>query len=63
MITLYNKIRLNLHYELWEFLNLDISNLDGDVFCSLLMYGNTRFSFIINEIILEATIRYIRSSK
>ena len=54
---------MNLHGELSEFLNLDISNLDDDFFCSLLLYGSAEFPYIINRMILEATIKYIKSSK
>ena len=60
---LYNDIRLNLHDEISEVLGLDIRNLDADFFCSLLLYGSDDFPSIINKMILEATIKYIKSSK
>ena len=42
---------------------VDIPNLDDNSFCSLLLYGSAEFSYIINRMILEATIKYIKSSK
>ena len=60
---LYHGIRLNLHDENSEFLDLNILNLDDDFFCSLLLHGNDDFPFIINKIFLEATIEYIKLSK
>ena len=60
---LFNNFRVSLHGELSEFLNLDIHNLDDNFFCSLLLYGSAEFPFIINRMILEATIKDIKSSK
>ena len=60
---LYNDIRLNLHDEISEVLGLDIRNHDDDFFCSLPLYGSDDFPSIINKMILEATIKYMKSSK
>ena len=60
---LFNNLRVNLHSELSEFLNLDIPNLDDNFFCSLLLYGSTEFSYIVNRMILEAAIKYIKLSR
>ena len=59
----FDNFRVNLHGELSELLNPDIPNLVDNVFCSLLLYGSAEFPFIINRMILEATIKYIKSSK
>ena len=60
---LFSNFRVNLHGELSEFLDLDLPNLDDNFFCSLLLYGSAEFPYIINRMILEATIKYIKSSK
>ena len=60
---LFDNFCVNLHGELSECLNLDVPNLDGNLFCSLLLYGSAEFPLIINRMILEATIKYIKSSK
>ena len=60
---LFSNYRVNLHGELSEFLHLDLPNLDDNFFCSLLSYGSAEFPYIIYRMILEATIKYIKSSK
>ena len=57
---LYNDIRHNLHDEISEILDLNTFNFDDDFLCSLLLYGDEKFPFIINKTILEATIKYIK---
>ena len=59
----FDNLRVNLLGELSEFLNLDTYNLDDDFFCSLLLYSFAEFPYIINRMILEATIKYIKSPK
>ena len=61
--TLYSDIRLNLHDEISEILGLDTFKSDDDFLCSLLLYGNDQFPFIISKILLEVTIKYIKSLK
>ncbi len=52
-----------LHGQLSEFIYLDVPNLDDDIFFSVLLYGSAKFPYIINRMILEATIKCIKSSK
>ena len=44
-------------------LNNDISILPHDHFTNLLLYGSTAYNGITNKLILEATIRYIKSTQ
>ena len=60
---LYNDIHHNLHDEISEILDLNTFNFDDDFLCSLLLYGDEKFPFIINKTILEATIKYIKLTK
>ena len=54
--------RVNLHGYRSEFLNPDIPNLADNFFYSLLLYGSAEFPYIINRMILEATVKYIKLS-
>ena len=60
---LYNDIRLNLHDEISEILDLDTVNLGDDFLRLLLLCGDDEVPLIMNKTILEATIKYIKSSK
>ena len=53
----------NLLGQLSESLSIDISNFDDDVVCSLTLYGNSELPYIVNQIIIEATLEYIKSSR
>ena len=53
---------MNPHGELLEFMNLDIPKIADNGFCSLLLYGSAEFPCIINYMILESTIKYIKTA-
>ena len=42
---------------------MDTFNFDDDVVSSLILYGNSELPYIVNRMILEATLEYIKSSR
>ena len=56
-------LRRNLVRQLSEILSMDVSNFDDDFICSLMLYGNSELPYIVNRMILEATLEYIKSSR
>ena len=60
---MYYHLRRNLLGQLSEILNMDTVNFDDDVVSSLILYGNSELPYIVNRMILEATLEYIKSSR
>ena len=60
--TFYH-LRRNLLGQLSEILSMDVSNFDDDFVSSLMLYGNSELPYIVNRMILEATLEYIKSSR
>ena len=60
--TFYH-LRRNLLGQLSEILSMDVYNFDDDFVCSLMLYGNSELPYIVNRMILEATLEYIKLSK
>ena len=46
-----------------DILQNDINNLQNDVLTELLLYGSNRYNIIANKLLLESTIRYLKSTK
>ena len=49
----------NQHFLLHCIPGLDITNLDSNVLCNLLLFGSSQLNIVANRIILEATIAFI----
>ena len=60
---MFYHLRRNLLGQLSEVLSMAISNFDSDVVCSLMLYGNSELPYIVNRMILEATLEYIKSCR
>ena len=60
---MFYHLRRNLLGQLSEILSMDVSNFDDDFVCSLMLYGNSELPYIVNRMILEATLEYIKSSR
>ena len=42
---------------------IDIMRLSSEELCTLLLYGNSDFSFLVNRRVTEETIKYIKNTK
>ena len=60
---MFYHLRRNLLGQLSKILSMDVSNFDDDFVCSLMLYGNSELPYIVNRMILEATLEYIKSSR
>ena len=49
--------------QLGDLPGIDIVNLDSETICELQLFGSPSFNFIVNRIILEATISFIKSTQ
>ena len=59
---LFDSMRLDLFDQLSEIPVLNV-NLDYKSLCDLLLFGDSHYNVIINRIILEATILFIKNTK
>ena len=70
MVQGYIKKRLNdiatiiqRQYQLEDLPGIDIESLDSKTICELLLFGSPNVNVIVNRIILEATISFIKSTQ
>ena len=59
---LFTLQRKDLLGQLWNLPNVDNESLDSKTICELLLFGITNVNVILNSIILEATISFIKSA-
>ena len=58
-----DQMRNGLLGHLSDIPGLEMGNLSSEALCELLLFGNPRFNYITNKLILEATISFILSAK
>ena len=55
--------RRDLLGQLGDLPGIDIVSLDSETICELLLFGSPNLNVIVNRIILEATISFIKSTQ
>ena len=58
----FGEARRDLHGTLLDIPRVDISLLDSQALCNLMLYGNPDLTLIENRMIIEATIKYINAT-
>ena len=58
----FEEARTDLHGTLLDIPRVDISLLDSQALCNLMLYGNPDLTLIENRMIIEATIKYIKAT-
>ena len=56
---LFSTMRIDLFGQLTDIPGLDITNLESNALCELLLFGSSQLNVMANRIILEATIAFI----
>ena len=62
-IALFELQRRDLLGQRGDLPGIDIVSLDSETICELLLFGSRNLNVIMNRIILEATISFIKSTQ
>ena len=60
---LYDNIRQDLFGHLEDILEFNVSSMDSNSLCNLLLFGKPDLDVSVNKMIIEETIRFIENTK